>query len=263
MDARLTQRRLLLCALAILALASVASACGGGSDVQAAPKEPPLAQYTGSGLSFSYPAAWTAAKPVLPTVAPALQPARLPEHAAGARSLLDEGEHDELRIPHRPPPARRCADHLGDERAARDGARARHTDSRSAATPPPARRRRAENVAPSAPTGRSTSRSQRTPCRRPSPTSLRACAGRAWPKPSRASTRCSRRRPSPRSNRALRRHRRRLRRIGGRPSVAAASPRSCDLRVELADLRHPRVEARSARSHRSRPARTRVLPSSP
>jgi hypothetical protein len=68
MDARPTQRRLLLCALAILALASVASACGGGSDVQAAPKDPPLATYTGSGLSFSYPAAWTAAKPVLPTV---------------------------------------------------------------------------------------------------------------------------------------------------------------------------------------------------
>jgi len=68
MDARLTQRRLLLCALAIVALASVTSACGGGSDAQAVPKDPPLAQYTGSGLDFSYPAAWTAYKPVLPTV---------------------------------------------------------------------------------------------------------------------------------------------------------------------------------------------------
>jgi hypothetical protein len=69
MDARLTQRRLLLCALAILALASVTTACGGGSDAQAAPKDAPLATYTGSGLSFSYPSAWTASKPTLPTVA--------------------------------------------------------------------------------------------------------------------------------------------------------------------------------------------------
>jgi len=68
MDARLTQRRLLLCALAIVALASVTSACGGGSDAHGAPKDPPLAQYTGSGLSFSYPATWTASKPPLPTV---------------------------------------------------------------------------------------------------------------------------------------------------------------------------------------------------
>jgi hypothetical protein len=68
MDARLTQRRLLLCALAIVALASVTSACGGGSDAQAAPKDSPLATYTGSGLSFSYPAAWTEYKPTLPTV---------------------------------------------------------------------------------------------------------------------------------------------------------------------------------------------------
>ena len=71
MAARLTQRRLLLCALAILALASVTSACGGGSDAEAGPKDPvpALATYTGSGLSFSYPAAWKAYKPVLPTVA--------------------------------------------------------------------------------------------------------------------------------------------------------------------------------------------------
>src|SRR5690349_24611322 len=66
MDARLTQRRLLLCALAIVAFASVTSACGGGSDAQAAPKDPPLSTYTGAGLSFSYPAAWTEYKPALP-----------------------------------------------------------------------------------------------------------------------------------------------------------------------------------------------------
>ena len=71
MDARLTQRRLLLCALAILALASLTSACGGGSDAEAEPKDAPpaLATYTGSGLTFSYPVAWRAYKPVLPTVA--------------------------------------------------------------------------------------------------------------------------------------------------------------------------------------------------
>jgi hypothetical protein len=69
MDARLTQRRLLLCALGIVALASVASACGGGSDAQAAPKGPALVTYTGSGLDFSYPATWTVSRPVRPTVA--------------------------------------------------------------------------------------------------------------------------------------------------------------------------------------------------
>ena len=60
MEARLTPRRLLLCAAAIVALASVASACGGGGGAQAAAKDPPLLKYSGSGLSFSYPAAWTA-----------------------------------------------------------------------------------------------------------------------------------------------------------------------------------------------------------
>jgi hypothetical protein len=69
MDARLSQRRLLPCAVAIVALASVASACGGGGEARAAPKDPTLTTYTGSGLSFSYPAAWTASRPVLPTVA--------------------------------------------------------------------------------------------------------------------------------------------------------------------------------------------------
>jgi hypothetical protein len=68
MDARLTQRRLLLCVVAIVALASAASACGGGSDAPTAPLEPPLARYNGSGLSFTYPSAWTASTPVPPTV---------------------------------------------------------------------------------------------------------------------------------------------------------------------------------------------------
>lgn len=67
MDARLTQRRLLLCALAILVFASVASACGGGGDAATAtPKDPPLAEFSGSGLSFSYPSVWTATKPSFP-----------------------------------------------------------------------------------------------------------------------------------------------------------------------------------------------------
>jgi hypothetical protein len=66
MAARLTQRRLFLCAAAIVALVSVTTACGGGGDAQAAPKDPPLAQYKNSTLSFSYPASWTASKPTLP-----------------------------------------------------------------------------------------------------------------------------------------------------------------------------------------------------
>lgn len=69
MDARLTQRRFLLGAAALLAFAAVVSACGGGGDARAAPKDPPLATYTGAGLSFRYPAAWTAYKPIQPTVA--------------------------------------------------------------------------------------------------------------------------------------------------------------------------------------------------
>ena len=71
MDARPAQRRLLLYALAIVVLASMTSACGGGGDGQGAPKDPQpeLATYTGSGLSFSYPVAWKAYTPVLPTVA--------------------------------------------------------------------------------------------------------------------------------------------------------------------------------------------------
>jgi hypothetical protein len=59
MEARLTLRRLLALA-AIAAAAAVTSACGGGGDARAAAKEPALQSYSGSGFSFSYPAAWTA-----------------------------------------------------------------------------------------------------------------------------------------------------------------------------------------------------------
>jgi hypothetical protein len=59
MEARLTLRRL-LALVAIATAVAVTSACGGGGDAQAAAKDPPLQNYSGSGLSFSYPATWTA-----------------------------------------------------------------------------------------------------------------------------------------------------------------------------------------------------------
>jgi len=59
MEARLTPRRLLTIA-ALGAVLAVTSACGGGTDAQAAAKDPPLSKYAGSYLSFTYPAAWTA-----------------------------------------------------------------------------------------------------------------------------------------------------------------------------------------------------------
>jgi hypothetical protein len=62
MEARLTPRRLVPCALAIVTIAAVTSACGGGSDVRAA-KEPPLQRYSDRHVSFSYPAAWTESAP--------------------------------------------------------------------------------------------------------------------------------------------------------------------------------------------------------
>ena len=61
MDARLTPRRLLVCAAALVALVAVTSGCGGGTDAQAAAKpDPQLVTYSNSLLSFSHPAAWKA-----------------------------------------------------------------------------------------------------------------------------------------------------------------------------------------------------------
>jgi hypothetical protein len=61
MDARLTRRRLILCAAALVALAAVTSGCGGGTNAQAAGKtDPSLVTYSNSLLSFSHPAAWKA-----------------------------------------------------------------------------------------------------------------------------------------------------------------------------------------------------------
>ncbi len=67
MEARPTPRRLLLCAAVLAALVSVTSACGGGGNAHAAARnDPPLRHYSGSGLSFSYPSAWTAYPPTGP-----------------------------------------------------------------------------------------------------------------------------------------------------------------------------------------------------
>lgn len=59
MEARLTLRRLLLGAVALVALVLVTSGCGGGTDVQAAAQTTPeLVTYSNSLLSFSHPASW-------------------------------------------------------------------------------------------------------------------------------------------------------------------------------------------------------------
>lgn len=60
MEARLNLRSLLSSAGALVALAAVTSGCGGGSDAQAAPKAPPVVEYTSSFLSFTHPATWKA-----------------------------------------------------------------------------------------------------------------------------------------------------------------------------------------------------------
>lgn len=65
MGARLTPGRLLVCAAAIVALVSVASACGGG-DARAA-QDSPLKKYSDQFVSFTYPSAWTASAPKGPT----------------------------------------------------------------------------------------------------------------------------------------------------------------------------------------------------
>lgn len=69
MEVRPTLRSLLTCAAALVALAVLASACGGGGDAQAAAKkaDPPLAKYSDRYLSFSYPGAWKASAPTGPT----------------------------------------------------------------------------------------------------------------------------------------------------------------------------------------------------
>jgi hypothetical protein len=58
MEARLTPRRLLVCAAGIATLAGVASGCGGGGKAPAAAKDPPLVTYSNSFLSFTHPQAW-------------------------------------------------------------------------------------------------------------------------------------------------------------------------------------------------------------
>jgi hypothetical protein len=61
MEARLTLRRLLLGAAALVALAVLTSGCGGGTDAQAAATTAPdRVTYSNSMLSFSHPAAWKA-----------------------------------------------------------------------------------------------------------------------------------------------------------------------------------------------------------
>ena len=61
MEARLTLRRLLVCAAALVALVAVTSGCGGGTYAQAAAKtDPKLVTYSNSLLSFSHSAAWKA-----------------------------------------------------------------------------------------------------------------------------------------------------------------------------------------------------------
>jgi len=61
MEARLTQRRLLTGAAALVALVAVTSGCGGGTEAQAARRtDPKLVTYSNPLLSFSHPAGWKA-----------------------------------------------------------------------------------------------------------------------------------------------------------------------------------------------------------
>ena len=61
MEARLTQRRLLTSAAALVALVAVTSGCGGGTEAQAARRtDPKLVTYSNPLLSFSHPAGWKA-----------------------------------------------------------------------------------------------------------------------------------------------------------------------------------------------------------
>jgi hypothetical protein len=63
MEARPTLRRLLPSAAALALLAVLVSGCGGGSNAQAAPKDPPVVKYSDSFLSFTHPAEWKAYSP--------------------------------------------------------------------------------------------------------------------------------------------------------------------------------------------------------
>jgi hypothetical protein len=61
MEARLTQRRLLTGAAALVALVAVTSGCGGGTEAQAARRtDPKPVTYSNSLLSFSHPTGWKA-----------------------------------------------------------------------------------------------------------------------------------------------------------------------------------------------------------
>jgi hypothetical protein len=61
MEARLTQRRVLMGTAALVALVAVATGCGGGTDAQVSAKtDPKLVTYSNSLLSFSHPATWKA-----------------------------------------------------------------------------------------------------------------------------------------------------------------------------------------------------------
>ena len=61
MEARLTQRRVLMGTAVLLALVALTSGCGGGTDAQVSAKTAPkLVTYSNSLLSFSHPAAWKA-----------------------------------------------------------------------------------------------------------------------------------------------------------------------------------------------------------
>jgi hypothetical protein len=70
MDARMRPHRLLLYVAGIVAIAALASACGGGSGGTATAADPPqLLTYRGNGLTFRHPAAWKAYPGHSPTVA--------------------------------------------------------------------------------------------------------------------------------------------------------------------------------------------------
>jgi hypothetical protein len=61
MEARLSSRRLLTCAIALVALVAATSGCGGGDAQAAADKKgSPLVTYSNAVLSFNHPEAWKA-----------------------------------------------------------------------------------------------------------------------------------------------------------------------------------------------------------